>query len=55
VIAIPRTTRESRARENFDVFDFELSPEEMARISALGSAQGRIGDWLDPAFQWDRE
>jgi diketogulonate reductase-like aldo/keto reductase len=55
VIAIPRTTKESRARENFDVFDFELSPEEMARISALGSPEGRIGDWLDPGFQWDRE
>ncbi len=53
VIAIPRTTKEARARENFDVFDFELSPEEMARISALGSPEGRMGDWLDPAFQWD--
>lgn len=55
VIAIPRTAKESRARENFAVFDFELSPEEMARISALGSPEGRIGDWLDPAFRWDAE
>lgn len=53
VIAIPRTAKEHRARENFDIFDFELSPEEMARISALGSPAGRIGDWLDPAFSWD--
>jgi diketogulonate reductase-like aldo/keto reductase len=53
VIAIPRTTKEHRARENFDIFDFELSDDEMARISALGSPQGRLGDWLDPALQWD--
>ncbi|MBW3558175.1 MAG: aldo/keto reductase [Proteobacteria bacterium] len=55
VIAIPRTTKEHRARENFDLFDFELSGAEMERISALGSPRGRIGDWLDPAFQWDPE
>lgn len=52
-VAIPRTTRETRAEENFGIFDFELSPDEMARVSALGSPRGRIGDWLDPAFQWD--
>lgn len=53
VVAIPRTTKESRARENFEIFDFELSDDEMTRIHALGSPQGRIGDWLDPAFSWD--
>lgn len=53
VVAIPRTTKESRARENFGVFDFSLTEEEMARIHALGSPDGRIGDWLDPAFSWD--
>jgi diketogulonate reductase-like aldo/keto reductase len=53
VIAIPRTAKESRARENFEIFDFELSAQEMEQISALGTPQGRLGDWLDPAFQWD--
>ena len=53
VVAIPRTQKAERARENFDIFDFELTQEEMAKISALGSPQGRLGDWLDPAFQWD--
>ena len=55
VIVIPRTTKEHRAQENFDIFDFELSAEETARIAALGSPEGRIGDWLDPAFSWDPE
>ncbi|QYC08886.1 aldo/keto reductase [Brevundimonas nasdae] len=53
IIAIPRTTKESRARENFDIFDFELSAEEVQRLNALDRAE-RIGDWLDPAFNWDK-
>ena len=53
VVAIPRTTKESRARENFDIFDFRLSDEEMARIHGLARPHGRIGDWIDPAFRWD--
>lgn len=55
VIAIPRTAKESRAAENFDIFDFELSPEQMDRIHALARPDGRLGDWIDPAFQWDQE
>lgn len=53
IIAIPRTSRESRARENFDIFDFELSAEEMQRMNALDRGE-RIGDWIDPVFQWDK-
>lgn len=53
IIAIPRTQKESRARENFDIWDFQLSGDEMQRISRLARPDGRIGDWLDPAFQWD--
>ncbi len=55
VVAIPRTARESRAAENFDIFDFELSGEEMDRVHALARPDGRLGDWIDPAFKWDRE
>lgn len=55
VIAIPRTAKASRAEENFDIFDFALSGEEMDRIHALATPDGRIGDWIDPAFQWDQE
>jgi diketogulonate reductase-like aldo/keto reductase len=53
VVAIPRTTKEHRARENFDIFDFELTDEEMTRIFGLARPDGRLGEWLDPAFQWD--
>ncbi len=35
-IAIPRSSKPQRIVENFGVFDFELAPEEMRRISTLG-------------------
>lgn len=55
VIAIPRTGKESRAAENFDIFDFQLSGEEMDRIHALARPDGRLGDWIDKDFRWDAE
>lgn len=55
VIAIPRTSKVSRAEESFDIFDFRLSDEEMDRIHALARPDGRLGDWIDPAFKWDEE
>ena len=55
IIAIPRTSKVSRAEESFDIFDFQLSSEEMDRIHALARPDGRLGDWLDKAFQWDEE
>jgi diketogulonate reductase-like aldo/keto reductase len=36
VSAIPKATGEEHLRENLDVFDFELSEEEMDRIFSLG-------------------
>jgi len=55
VIAIPRTTKVSRAAESFAIFDFALTSEEMDRISSLARPDGRLGDWLDEAYQWDDE
>ena len=36
VCAIPNATGEEHLRENLDVFDFELSDEEMDRVFSLG-------------------
>jgi len=55
VIAIPRTSKVSRAEESFDIFDFSLTPEQMDRIHALARPDGRLGNWLDKDFRWDEE
>ena len=55
VIAIPRTTKPERAAENFDIWDFQLSDEEMERVHALARPDGRLGDWIDKDFVWDQE
>jgi 2,5-diketo-D-gluconate reductase B len=52
VAAIPRTSRLERLSENIAVFDFELSADEMAEISAMGSGGGRLTNFgLAP--KWD--
>ena len=38
---IPKSTKPSRIAENIDVFDFELSPDEMAAMDDLDT--GRRG------------
>jgi len=35
VVTIPKTVRSDRLRENFDVFDFELTDIEMGQIHGL--------------------
>jgi 2,5-diketo-D-gluconate reductase B len=52
VAAIPRTSKLERLSENLDVFDFELSDEEMSHISAKGSPDGRLTDY-GFAPNWD--
>jgi 2,5-diketo-D-gluconate reductase B len=52
VAAIPRTSKLERLSENLDVFDFELSDEEMTKISAMGSASRRLTDY-GFAPKWD--
>jgi 2,5-diketo-D-gluconate reductase B len=52
IIVIPRTSRLERLTENFEIFDFELSPPEMAAIRALASPDGRT---ISPSWApaWD--
>jgi len=42
--AIPRSSNPQRIADNFKVFDFVLSDDEMKRISALKRANGRIAN-----------
>ena len=45
-VVIPKSETPARIRENFDLFEFELSPEEMGALAALDRGE-RIGP--DPA------
>jgi len=35
-VAIPRSSKVERIRANLDVFGFELTDEDMARLDAMG-------------------
>jgi len=52
VMAIPKSGSPKNAAANFDIFDFELTDEEMTQISDLAKPDGRL---IDPSFapKWD--
>lgn len=52
VVAIPKSATPARIRENFAIFDFALTDQEMAQLSALAKRGGRI---VQPAGapKWD--
>jgi 2,5-diketo-D-gluconate reductase B len=52
VSAIPRTSKIERLSENVDIFDFELTDEDMLQIAQLHSAGGRLTDYAF-APKWD--
>jgi 2,5-diketo-D-gluconate reductase B len=52
VAAIPRTSKLERLSENLEIFDFELSEDEMNQISGMGSANSRLTDY-GFAPKWD--
>ena len=48
VIAIPKSVRKERMQENCNVFDFQLSPEDMAAVATLDRKQSQFFDHRDP-------
>jgi 2,5-diketo-D-gluconate reductase B len=54
VVAIPFSQNPQRIADNFNVFDFELSDDEMSRIAALKRPDGRIANPVERvAGGWD--
>ncbi len=43
IIVIPRSTKPEHIKENLDLFDFELSTDEMSQLSALDKKEPLIG------------
>jgi diketogulonate reductase-like aldo/keto reductase len=53
-VTIPKSATPERIRENFDIFDFALSDEEMAAILALGDThRHRLANFGGLAPDWD--
>ena len=53
VVIIPKSTHRERMEENFNLFDFTLSPEDMAKIEALDSGKSLFFSHYDPqTVEW---
>lgn len=57
IIVFPKTTKPERMKSNMDIFDFELTEEELAQMRALDTGKGAhdpdapgVGEWLLSAY-----
>jgi 2,5-diketo-D-gluconate reductase A len=50
VVVIPKSVRPERMAENIDIFDFELTDDEMSRIATLDTGSSLFFDHRDPAM-----
>ena len=53
IVAIPKSTHVERMEQNFDIFDFELSDDDMAKIATLDKKQSSFFSHYDPKMvEW---
>ena len=48
VVVIPKSVHQERMRQNFEIFDFTLTPEDMAAIEALDGGESLFFSHYDP-------
>ncbi len=49
IVVIPKSVHEKRQKENLDIFDFELTKDEMDKIKGLDKGESQFFDYRDPA------
>ena len=49
IVCIPKSTKKDRMEQNFDVFSFTLSDQDMTAIAALDTGVSSFFDHRDPA------
>lgn len=53
ITVLPKSVHKDRMQQNFDVFDFELSPQDMTAMAALDTKQSAFFSHRDPAIvEW---
>ncbi|EKQ53637.1 MULTISPECIES: aldo/keto reductase [unclassified Clostridium] len=50
VITIPKSAHKERIQENFNIWDFQLSEQDMALITSMDKKQGLVGNRDEPEF-----
>lgn len=53
IVAIPKSTHKERMEENFNIFDFALTEEDMKIIAGLNRAESSFFSHTDPTMvEW---
>ena len=50
IVAIPKSSHIERMQQNFDVFGFKLTPDDMAQIETMNQSDAGFINFGDPAF-----
>ena len=50
IVAIPKSSHRERMEQNFDIFDFSLTPEEMDRMASMNQYDTGTVNFADPQF-----
>lgn len=53
VVLIPKSVHKDRMEQNFDIFDFELTEDEMKKLEALDTGESLFFSHHDPkTVEW---
>ena len=50
IVAIPKSSHIERMQQNFNIFDFELTPNDMLQIGDMNQSDNGVINFSDPSF-----